>query len=187
MVRPPSSSIRRCWLRPLPAAVARTLTAGEERADDVPARIGWVAAALIMFVALVMGVRAAGEPDFTFAGYPVKAMQYVDTHGLLGRRLLTDDADAGYVILQYYPRQHVFIDDRYDMFPLRVSEDYAGLLKGRPESLRILDRYRIDVVLWDRTLPLVTLLRADGRWRQVYRHNEWVVLQRTTNSPRLGA
>ena len=54
------------------------------------------------------------------------------------------------------------------------------------ESLRILDRYRIDVVLWDRTLPLVTLLRADGRWRQVYRNQDWVVLQRTTNSPRLG-
>ena len=73
--------------------VARTLTAGEERADDVPARIGWVAAALVAFVALVMGVRAAGEPDFTFAGYPVKAMQYVDTHGL--DRFVSFDAQSG--------------------------------------------------------------------------------------------
>jgi len=65
------------------------------------------------------------------------------------------------------------------MFPLRVSNDYADLLKGRPDSLRILERRRIDVVLWDRSLPLVTLLQTTGKWRQVYRHNEWVVLQRT--------
>ena len=148
--------------------VARTLTAGEERADDVPARIGWVAAALVAFVALVMGVRAAGEPDFTFAGYPVKAMQYVDTHGLLGRRLLTDDADAGYVILQYSPRQQVFIDDRYDMYPRRVIFAFFDIAEAKTDALHLLDRYRVDVVVWARSTPLSGLLASSPTWHRVH-------------------
>ncbi len=64
------------------------------------------------------------------------------------------------------------------MFPLKVSDDYAVLLKGNPDALQVLDHYNVDVVLWDRTLPLVTVLNATGKWRQEYRKDDWVVLHR---------
>ncbi len=44
------------------------------------------------------------QPDFALDAYPVRAMAAVERNGLLGKRLLVDDADAGYVILRYWPR-----------------------------------------------------------------------------------
>lgn len=81
---------------------------------------------------VVLTVRAAAQPDYSFAGYPVGAMQAVQRDGLLGRRLLTSDADAGYVILQDWPAQRVFLDDRYDMYPRPVIADYLTLAHARP-------------------------------------------------------
>ena len=75
-------------------------------------------------------MNAAGQPNFDFTGYPVGAMQAVARDGLLGKRLLTTDYDAGYVILQYWPSQQVFIDDRYDMYP---RPDHRRLLHARPQ------------------------------------------------------
>jgi hypothetical protein len=65
------------------------------------------------------------------------------------------------------------------MFPLSVSDDYASLLKGNQEALPVLDRRKVDVVLWDKSLPLITTLRATGKWQEVYQKGDWVVMHRT--------
>ena len=71
-----------------------------------------------------------------------------------------------------------FIDDRVDMFPRRVSRDYLDLLRARPDALTILARYDVDVVLWDKALPLVTTLKATGKWQEAYAKGDWVVMHR---------
>ena len=43
----------------------------------------------------------------------------------------------------------------------------------------VVDRYHVDVVLWDRHLALVTVLRATGHWNEVFTKGGWTVLQRT--------
>jgi hypothetical protein len=43
----------------------------------------------------------------------------------------------------------------------------------------VLDRWKVDVVLWDKSLPLVTTLKATGKWQDVYAKGDWVVLHRT--------
>ena len=70
------------------------------------------------------------------------------------------------------------MDDRVDMYPSKVSEDYRALLGGKPGSLEVLDRRGVDVVLWDRQLALATVLRASGRWTQVFRDDDWIVYRR---------
>ena len=80
--------------------------------------------------------------------------------------------------LAFGTKARVFVDDRYDMFPLSVSDDYASLLKGNQDSLAVLDRRHVDVVLWDRTLPLITTLKATGKWQEVFRKQDYVVMHR---------
>ena len=72
----------------------------------------------------------------------------------------------------------VFIDDRYDMFPASVSADYRTLLAGRAGFAEVLDRHRIDVVVWERDLALANILRVSGNWEQTYRDADWVIYQR---------
>ena len=141
-------------------------------------RLGWVLAGMLALLLVVFTVRAAEEPDFTFARYPVGAMAAVQRDGLLGKRLLTSDADAGYVILRYWPQQRVFIDDRYDMYPRPVINAYFTLAEAKPGWETVLDRYHIQVIVWARSEPLVGLAEESGHWHRVYQDQTRVVLVR---------
>jgi hypothetical protein len=45
--------------------------------------------------------------------------------------------------------------------------------------LEVLDRYRIEAVLWEKELPLTTILGVSDGWRQAYARGDWVVFVRT--------
>jgi hypothetical protein len=158
--------------------VAARLVATKERAPDSRLRLGWVFAGTLAFLAVVLGVNAAGRPDFAYDGYPVRAMQAVQREGLLGQRLLADDADGGYIILRYGPHQRVFMDDRFDMYPRRVIEDFFTVNDAAPGWKRVLDRYGVDVIVWRKDDPLVALAEQSGDWRRVHRDARYVVLAR---------
>ena len=71
-----------------------------------------------------------------------------------------------------------FIDDRYDMSPVSLSNDYATLLGAQPGALKVLDQRGVDVVLWDKHRPLVELLSASSHWRLAHRAGDWDVFVR---------
>jgi hypothetical protein len=136
---------------------------------------GVIALAFVLFaVGPFRGTAIAVEP------YPVGAVTAMEDEGLLGdgHRIAQQDVVGCYLILRYGRNARVFIDDRVDMYPVEVSEDYAALLHGDPEALEVLGRHDVDVVLWDRDRPLVTVLRATGDWQQVFGDDDWVVLRR---------
>ena len=160
--------------------IAARVVARPHRVDP-PDRSGglrWILGATLVLVVATLTVRAANQPDFAFNGYPVGAMQAVQRDGLLGRRLLTSDADAGYVILRSWPAQRVFLDDRYDMYPRPVIADYLTVSHARPGWDHVLTRYNIEVIVWQPGDPLVALVEASGHWRSVYRDHSRVVLVR---------
>jgi hypothetical protein len=149
--------------------------------EDAPERFsGTFVAALVAVLALVgvaLGVAGSAEPDFALDSYPVRSLEYVADHGLLGSRMLTDDADAGYVILRYAPEQKVFLDDRFDMYPPRLIADFFKVSEGLPGWSRVLDDRRVDVVVWARTGALASELDQSPAWHRVHRdetHAVWV-------------
>ena len=148
--------------------VARAFARDQERPDGARRTIVVGALALIVFLGVVMGLRASQQRDFAFATYPVKAMQYVKDNGLLGTRLLTSDSDAGYVILEYSPAQRVFIDDRYDMYPTKLIYDYFSIADGRPGWSTLLDHYKIETVVWEPGSTLAGELNGSPNWRRVH-------------------
>ncbi len=162
----------------LPVA-ARALAKPEpaERADRAGPR-GWALAAALVLAVAVFTVQAAAAPSFSDAGYPVGAMRTVQRDGLLGRRLLTTDADAGYVILRLWPEQRVFIDDRYDMYPRPVIADYFTLARSRPGWDAVLRREDVQVIVWPTGDPLVRLVEGTGHWQVRYRDARRVLLVR---------
>ena len=72
----------------------------------------------------------------------------------------------------------VFIDDRYEMFPVPVIRDYQRLLAAAPETNVVLETWKVNVVLWERRLPLTAVLKASGNWLEIYSDDRWVVLRR---------
>jgi hypothetical protein len=105
-------------------------------------------------------------------------MQWMTDHGLVGRRLMTTDSWAGYLILRYWPQQRVFMDDRYDMYPRPVIDDYIKFSDADKTWREILDRNRVDVVLWRVNQPIVRLMEADPGWATAHTDKRAVVLVR---------
>lgn len=162
----------------LPVA-ARVVARPARRAETPPPpRLAWALAAVLVGLMLVIGVSAAGSKDFTFSSYPVRAMGAVEDEGLLGRRLLTDDADAGYVVLRAWPEQRVFMDDRFDMYPLGVIRDFHTLNDGTAGWEGVLEDRDIEVVLWGRDRTLSQLLLQSDDWRVVHRDADFYVFAR---------
>jgi hypothetical protein len=163
--------------------VARAIAAApdvaeQKRASETRSAVAWGLAAVLLVIAVGLFARAAAEPDFVTVSYPVKAMNAVEREGLIGKRLLMDDGDAAYAVLGWYPRQKVFIDDRYDMYPESVIYDFFELSGSGRRSERILDKYDVEVVVWDRDAPLVQRMELSGDWTRLHRDSSWVALVR---------
>jgi len=133
-----------------------------------------IGAAFVFFSALVF----TSDP-LDVVGYPGEAVTYLDSQDLLAapHHLAHQDFVGNYLELRYGAKARVFVDDRFDMYPLSVSRDYDTLLAARAGALDVLERWDVDVVLWQRKLPLVTLLEAKG-WRETFSEGDYVVLQR---------
>lgn len=158
--------------------LARALgTAGSSADEAVGSRraVHLAIAGVLGLLAVVFVAVAAREPAFAFEGYPVTAGRLVPD----GVRLATTDVAAGYRILQEGDGARVLIDDRVDLYPVAVTEDYLELLDGRPGALDVLDRYEVEAVLWETDRALHAQLAASGRWRRAGTADGWAVWLRT--------
>jgi hypothetical protein len=118
-----------------------------------------------------------GHNGLSDDGYPVAAVRYMERTGLLGpgHRVAEQDVVGCYLIRLRGDQARVFIDDRVDMYPIGVSNDYDTLLHGFPGSLAVLDSRSIDVVLWDSRQPLAGILAESGKWERRVRAGQWEV------------
>lgn len=147
------------------------------RMAEIPAKVRIVSLCMIVvFTAFTVGM-ASRRDDFDFEAYPVKAMQYIEQHDLLGKRLAHSDFVGGYLILTRWPEQRVFVDDRYN-YPTTFLWDYLRMKDGRAGWQKALDRQRVEVVVWAHDAPLASLLSASPRWRRVTRADDYDVFVR---------
>ena len=151
----------------LPIA-ARAIASARERAEP-GLKLNWAIAAFIAALAVRWTVEGAARPNFDFNGYPAAAMQTLVAKGLLGRRLLSTDAWNGYVILCWWPRQYIFMDDRYDLYPSAVAAALKGLSKDQDDWRQVLDTYNIEVVMWPPLPKMIKALSHEPGWICVYR------------------
>ncbi|MEU8122760.1 hypothetical protein AB0C21_28955 [Spirillospora sp. NPDC049024] len=134
--------------------------------------------AVVLAAVAVFASATLSRPVFDFGNYPVPAMRAIEQNGLLGRRLFTTHPWNAYVIHEYWPRQKVFMDDRYDMYPVAFSKQYMRVRDGNPEWRAVMDRYRVDVVMWETDTPLTASISLDQGWRQIYRDPQATVFVR---------
>jgi hypothetical protein len=148
--------------------VARCFARDEEKPATASRTMVTAAIGVLVLAALVMGYQATTEKAYDLSTYPVAAMRYVERNDLLGSRLLTTDATAGWVILDHFPEQKVFMDDRYDMYPRSVIFDYFELAEAKPGWDRALDRYDVQTIVWPAKSSLAALLDGSSRWDRVF-------------------
>jgi hypothetical protein len=162
--------------------VAARAFATTRHRPDVRSLVSAIGLVVVVSLIGVSGVAAAGQPDFQVGSYPAASMTYVKSHGLLGERLFTTDAWAGYDILRFWPDQRVFLDDRYDMYPPSLVGEYTDVADGHPNWEHVLDKYRVQVIVWQPARALSQLLAESPYWRLVHTDHNAVVYVRVGSS-----
>jgi hypothetical protein len=164
---------------PIVARAARVEPASQRTTDGGPDRFaGWVVAGLVG-LALAFAVQTIQQPSYDLRGFSVQAVRALAHARPLDRtRIFTTDANAGWLLAAHFPQSHVFMDDRYDMYPLNVIADYEKVAQASPQWSSTLDKYKVDAVVWPRTRPLAQLLAESPEWTRLYRDKSWVVFVR---------
>jgi len=164
------------------AAVAPSLTGLGGTDGRRPHPLAPLTAGVLVVLALVAGVGLLSRPHTDLVGYPTGAVTWLEEEGLLGegQRLVSRDYVGNYLEARYGTEVPVFIDDRYDMFPIEVVRDYRALVEADADWPAVLERWDADVLLWDRDSALGQDL-VDGAegWEVVHGDDQWLVLRPT--------
>ncbi len=135
---------------------------------------------LVAFVGLSVVGRTVAQNPYELKMYPVAALNRMSEEGLLdpNHNVLGRETTGCFRIWRVGKEARVFIDDRIDMYPASVSADYLHLYGTNKEVQPILDKYRIDVVLWESDKSLSQLLAVDPRWKTQFKEGDWTVFVR---------
>ena len=98
---------------------------------------------------------------------PVKAVEFVKSHGISGR-MFNDYTQGGYLIYHLYPQQQVFIDGRADIYGDEFLKEFINIRQGAPGWDKAFDKYAIDYLIAQRDAPIRGLLLARGDFKLVY-------------------
>ena len=145
--------------------------------DGAQPRDGRSGSALVCAIGVWVAASGLRGPSYDLERFPVDAVAWMAQNDLLGpdQRRMVPDVAGNYLELVQGEDASVSQDDRVDMFPRGVVEDYVALLRGRPAWADVLARWRPDAVLWRRDDPLSALLLEDPAYRLVYADDTWVV------------
>lgn len=159
--------------------VSRALAVREPRTRVRPsANVGLVFASVLVVVAVALTADASREPDLDLDRYPTQAMDDLADRDLLGGRLLTTVPWGGYVISEWWPEQEVFVDDRFDMYPTEVFDDYLEVDRIRADWAGVLDRRGVEFVVWESDAPLTQVLDESDAWTRLHTDDTAVVFER---------
>lgn len=114
---------------------------------------------------------------FDSGRFPVNAFEFARENGINGRMFNTD-LWGGYITYRGYPEYKVFIDGRYDMYPVELLDDYLRASRGKHGYEDVLDGHCVDWAIIGSGTPLSRLLYTDPGWRLVYADDTADVLVR---------
>lgn len=119
----------------------------------------------------------ASSADATAAEFPVEATDLLRQRDP-DARVLAEYGWAGWVIHELYPTGgRVFVDGRNDMYPEAILRDYSAVRAGDPGFADILDRHRVEWLLFP---PETTITRGPAEaagWCEAYRDERQVLLE----------
>jgi len=167
------------------SGLAARIASMEARLDG---RHVWLLVTVAVVFVIGLGGGMVGEAkvmDYRFQRwrFPVDAMDFAMKNGIKGR-MFNNDSWGGYILYRSYPRYRVFFDGRTDMYGEHFLDEYLKVSRVRLGFEDVLDRYKVDWVLYDTGSPLCRILEAGGGWYVVYSDKTAEILLRDTPANR---
>jgi hypothetical protein len=159
-----------------------------------PALMNALTVVVLALVFLITTVKIAsgqlGESKAIAADFPVGAANWLEAHPqAVGTRMYNQYGWGGYLLYRFYPdpRRRVFIFGEAALMGDSLLYEYQDVQTLRPNWLQILDKYRVDYIVYNRGEALDNVLRTQPGWRLVYQDAVSVIYVRTTKTSTPGA
>jgi hypothetical protein len=139
-----------------------------------------VAVVVLVALGFIASAGRLGGQTVRLRPYPVAAVTWAEREGALGldARVVTQDYVGNYLEARLGTSVRTFIDDRYDMYPADVINDYTTLLKGGAGWQDVLRKWSASSVLWQRSQPLAELLIDSPAWHVVYSDELYLIAEK---------
>jgi hypothetical protein len=136
-----------------------------------------IVGAVVVAAGVVVASASLARPAYDLETYPMAAIDFLDQRGALGsdQRVVSSDTVGNLLELRFGTEANVFFDDRYDMYPVEIAEDYLVLNRGGEAWQEVLDRHEADYLLWSKPSPLASLVRQSSTWSVAFEDDETIV------------
>lgn len=129
-----------------------------------------VLAAVAVAVTVVILSNQFARPAFDLSSYPTDGLVWLDQNDQIDpeRRVATEDTTGNVIELVFGTRARVFFDDRFDMYPQEVADDYLAVHRLKPDWQDALDDQGIERLMWTQSSPLAVAVRDSPDWHIEY-------------------
>jgi hypothetical protein len=141
------------------------------------------ATVLVVGIALSPWWRTSGDFRHLLTDAPIGATQQLTRVMSPGDRVFAAQRYGSWLEF-HFPRNPVFVDTRFELFPGRIWRDYATVSHGLDGWQGVLDRWHVDVLVASRLdqRDLIPRLRTDPAWRLTYADNEAAVFTKRSRT-----
>ena len=129
------------------------------------------------FAATRWTLLARSQPRAEAEFFPKAAVEFLSTHSGPNRLFAYYDW-GGYAIWKLYPKYHVFVDGRADLYGEQVLREFQTESTLGAGWCRILDGREVQTVLMPRTSALAQALALRPDWQVTYQDANAILLQR---------
>jgi hypothetical protein len=134
---------------------------------------------LIAVFALVKWVSLARNQDAREAElFPQKAVAFLQA-GDQPRRIFVYYDWGGYAIWKLYPKYHVFVDGRADLYGDDLLRQFKTAVQLRTGWRDVLDSWKVEAVLVPPSCALAQALLLDPTWHTIFIDAKAIILVRT--------
>ena len=174
----------------LPAAVERLGRLVQGR--PVARRFAHPGGGLALLACFVAGVSAHvvgwQPPRVSRDYYPDGAVAFLRDHPRT-EPMINEFVYGGYFVWKLFPQYRVFLDSRTDLFfDQDVFAEYLAVFKLAGGWMKVLEKYRVGLAVFEYGHPLATALAATGDWDEIYRDKLSTIWAKRTPWPaRAGA
>lgn len=120
-------------------------------------------------------VHAVSQPFGSLEAYPIRPLSYLEVTDAADARLASQDIVGNFLEGLDGVDADAFNDDRVDMLPVALVEDGLTLLRGEPGWESVLVDRDVELVVWERSRPLGSLLAEADEWQIVFSDTSWTL------------
>ena len=127
-------------------------------------------------------ISPARQRSVDASTYPVAAADWLASHPEVGRRMYNQYGWGGYLAYRFYPEpnRRVFIFGEAALMGDPLLNEYEAVQTLEPDWKQILDRYRVDYIVYNQGGALANVLATQPDWKLVYQDSVAVIYVRSS-------